>query len=205
MPGGIPHDQRDPAIFQGQQVVIIAAHLVGGAVGVGDGPAGDDRHVLRQQGGLELAGHLELVAHADAVHQLESEQVGQGEEAQGEPERREVEEDLDRAVSQGDLEALGESEEQAEERQGEDQAPRRRQLVGEAEEGEPGAVEPPLEPLRRLGLLRVVAGEHRIGVGRVALEQPLQVAAVHPRRVITDEALDAVEEAVVASAGHSVH
>ena len=63
----------------------------------------------------------------------------------------------------------------------EEQPPRRRQLVGEAEEGEPRPEEEAPQPFRRLGLRAVLAGEDGVGPGRVALEQALEVARLQSR------------------------
>ncbi len=95
VPGGVADHQRRPPVGQPQHLVVVAAHLVGGAVGMGEAVSRQLDGAVRQQLGLQLARHLQLVANPHAVDQLESQQEDQAAGGQHEPERREIDADVD--------------------------------------------------------------------------------------------------------------
>jgi hypothetical protein len=88
---GVAGHDHHPAVRHRQEVVVVAADLVGGPVGLGEAPPGELRPRARQELALEVAGDLQLVAHPHPVDQLQGEEEDQGED--GVEGRAEVEAD----------------------------------------------------------------------------------------------------------------
>ena len=94
----------------------------------------------------------------------------------------------------GELERiLEEADDEGEEGDGEEQPAGRRELVGDAQEGEPGAEEQAGDAPARLRLEGVLAGEDGVGLGGVAVEEALQVARVEAGGVLAEEAAGALD------------
>src|SRR6185295_8744936 len=187
----VADQERQAAVRQRADVVIVAAHLLRRPVRMGEAVAGDGRHLARQEARLEVARHFELVAELDPVDQLQGEQQAEAEDAGDEPEGREVE--LDRALADVESE-VGAREDRREEREGEEGAPGRGELVGEPEEGQAGAVDQAMEAAAARLAFLVAAGQDVVRLRRVALEQPAQLAGAHARGVFAQKTVGLVGE-----------
>ena len=75
--GDVTDGEAEAAVLEIEDVVVVAADTEGGAAGSGEGGAGDDGHLLREEALLDFAGDLHLAVDALALGGFGGEGVGE--------------------------------------------------------------------------------------------------------------------------------